>query len=89
MCSNYRAEAQPLLTATETVTQLETRPKKVVLLTDSLSVLQSLASGNPEDYALRNLIQSLNSLTSRTTAEMEAIIPNKTPFAYYRATNRP
>ena len=89
MCSNYRAEAQPLLTATETVTQLETRPKKVVLLTDSLSVLQSLASGNPEDYALRNLIQSLNSLTSRTTAEMEAIITNKTPFAYYRATNRP
>ena len=67
MCSNYRAEAQALLTATETVTQLETRPKKVVLLTDSLSVLQSLASGNPEDYTLRNLMQSLNSLTSRTT----------------------
>ena len=43
LCSNYRAEAQALLTATETVTQLETRPKKVVLLTDSLSVLQSLA----------------------------------------------
>ena len=36
MCSNYRAEAQALLTATETVTQLETRPKKVVLLTDSI-----------------------------------------------------
>ena len=69
MCSNYRAEAQALLTATETVTQLETRPKKVVLLTDSLSVLQSLASGNPEDYTLRNLIQSLNSLTSRTSMD--------------------
>ena len=54
LCSNYRAEAQVLLTATETVSQLETRPKKVVLLTDSLSVLQSLASGNPEDYTLRN-----------------------------------
>ena len=39
LCSNYRAKAQALLTATETVTQLETRPKKVVLLTDSLSVL--------------------------------------------------
>ena len=51
--SNYIAEAQALLTATETVTQLETRQKKVVLLTDSLSVLQSLASGNPEDYTLR------------------------------------
>ena len=36
LCSNYRAEAQAqaLLTGTETVTQLETRPKKVVLLTD-------------------------------------------------------
>ena len=66
MCSNYRAEAQSLLTATETVIQLETRPKKVVLLTDSLSVLQSLASGKPEDYTLHNLVQGLNSLTSRT-----------------------
>ena len=26
LCSNYRAEAQSLLTATETVTQLQTRP---------------------------------------------------------------
>ena len=50
MCTNYRAEAEALLTATETVTQLETRPKKVVLLTDSLSVLQSFASGNPDEY---------------------------------------
>ena len=73
LCSNYRAEAQPLLTATETVTQLETRPKKVMLLTDSLSVLQSLASGNPEDYTLRNLLQSLNILTSRTTALLQWI----------------
>ena len=73
LCSNYRAEAQALLTATETVTQLETRPKKVVLLTDSLSVLQSLASGKPEDYTLHNLVQGLNSLTSRTTAVLKWI----------------
>ena len=45
-----------------------TATKKVVLLIDSLSVLQSLASGNSEDYTLRNLIHRLNSLTSRTTA---------------------
>ena len=38
-----------LLTVTETVTQREIRPNKGVLLTDSLSVLQSLASGNPEE----------------------------------------
>ena len=59
------------ITATETVTQLGTIPKKVVLLTDSLSILQSLASGNPEDYTLRNVIQRLNSLTSRTTAVLQ------------------
>ena len=70
LCSNYRAEAQALLTATETVTQLETRPKKVVLLTDSLSVLQSLASGNPEDYTLRNLIHyKYNKSTSNAEDE--------------------
>ena len=73
MCSNYRAEAQALLTATETVTQLETRPKKVLLLTDSISVLKSLASGNPEDNTLRNVIQSINSLTSRTAAVLQWI----------------
>ena len=38
-----------------------------------LTVLQSLASGNPEEYTLRNLIQSLNSLTSRTTAVLQWI----------------
>ena len=71
LCSIYRAEAQALLTATETVTQLETIPKKVVLLIDSLSVLQSLASGNPEvwrQHLTKKLIQSINSLKSRTTA---------------------
>ena len=50
-----------------------TATKKVVLLIDSLSVLQSLALGNPEDYTLQNLIQSLNSLTSRTTAVLQWI----------------
>ena len=84
MSSNYRAEAQALLTATETVTQLETRPKKVVLLTDSLSVLQSLASGNQEDYTLRKLIQSLNSLTSRTT-----VVPGYLHIPVYMETKWP
>ena len=42
MYSNYKAEAQALLTATEIVTQLETKPKKVVLLTDTLSILKPL-----------------------------------------------
>ena len=68
LCSNYRAEAQALLTVTEIVTQLETRPKKVLLLTDSLSVLQSLASGSLEDYTLQSLMQSLNSLNNSRTS---------------------
>ena len=54
-CTNYRAEAQVLLAAAETVTQLETRPKKAVLLKDSLSVMQSLASGNPPYTILYNV----------------------------------
>ena len=73
MCSNYRAEAQAILTVTENVTQLETIPKKVVHLTYSLSVLQLLASGNLEDYTSQNLIQNLNSLTSRTTTVLQWI----------------
>jgi len=44
-----------------------------VLLTGLILVLQSLASGNPEDYTLRNVIQSINSLTSRTTAVLQWI----------------
>ena len=39
-----------------------------------ISGLQSLPSGNlQEDYTLRNVIQSLNSLTSRTTAVLQWI----------------
>ena len=45
----------------------------MVLLTYSLSVLQSLASGNPDDYTLRTLIQILNNLTSRTTVVLQWI----------------
>ena len=62
-----------LITATETVTQLETRSKKVVLLIDSLYVLQSLTSGNPEDNILHNLVQSINNLKSRTTYVLQWI----------------
>ena len=36
-------------------------------------ICTALASGKPEDYTLRNVIQSLNSLTSRTTAVLQWI----------------
>ena len=49
------------------------KTKEGCALQDSLSVLQSLASENPEDYTLRNLIQRLNSMTSRTTAVLQWI----------------
>ena len=71
LCSNYKSKAQALLPAT--VTQLETKPNKSMLLTDSLSVLQSLASGNPEENALHNLVQSINNLKARTTSLLQWI----------------
>ena len=71
LCSNYKSKAQSLLPAT--VTQLETKPNKSVLLTYSLSVLQSLASGNPEENTLHNLVQSINNLKSRTTYVLQWI----------------
>ena len=49
------------------------KTKEGCALQDSLSVLQSLASENPEDYTLWNLIQRLNSMTSRTTAVLQWI----------------
>ena len=57
-CGIYiRQPNKPSITkAIETVTPLEKIPKKVVLFADSLSVLQSLASGNPEDNIFRKLV---------------------------------
>jgi len=45
--------------------------KKVVFLTDSLSVLQSIASGNAEDYTLRNLVNNVNNLSTQTTTVLQ------------------
>jgi len=56
----YPHAATHSLAAIESISQLETRPKKVEFLTDSLSVLQSIALGNAEDSALRNLVQNIN-----------------------------
>ena len=48
LCSNYRAEVLALLNATETIILWEEKPKKAVFLTDSLSALQALISGEPD-----------------------------------------
>ena len=49
LCSNYRAEILALLNATETIISWEEKPKKAVFLTDSLSALQALTSGEPDN----------------------------------------
>ena len=64
MCSNYRAETQALLTVTETVTQLETRPKKVVLLTRIRKFRR---------LHLTKFNKTFTSLTPRTTAVLQWI----------------
>ena len=45
LCSNYKAEVLTLLNTTETIKLWERKPKKAVALTDSLSALQALKSG--------------------------------------------
>ena len=61
-------EAQALLTAT--VSHLETNEG---CATYRRIVLQSLASGNPEDNTLQNLLQGINNLISRTSAVLQWI----------------
>ena len=48
LCSNYRAEVPVLLNSTETINLWEEKPKKAVFLTDSLSALQALMSGEQD-----------------------------------------
>ena len=50
LCSNYRAEVLALLNATETISW-EEKPNIAVFLTDSLSALQALMSGEPDTNA--------------------------------------
>ncbi|KAK7094328.1 hypothetical protein V1264_007968 [Littorina saxatilis] len=76
LCSNYKAEVLALHKATETVLQWETRPKKAVFLSDSLSALQALCSGNP-DSTMEHLMQNINTL-AQTTAVVLQWIPAHT-----------
>ena len=57
LCSNYRAEVLALLNATETIISWEEKPKKAIFLTDSLSALQALMSGEPDtSYSIFSLL---------------------------------
>ena len=62
LSSNYRAKVLALLNTTETIISWEEEPKKVVFLTDSLSALQALMSGET-DTTQKKLTRSISTLT--------------------------
>ena len=65
LCSNYSAEVLALLNATETIISWEEKPKKAVSLTDSLSALQALMSGEP-DTTQKKLTENISTLAQTT-----------------------
>ena len=71
LCSNYRAEVLVLLNATETISW-EQKPKKAVFLTDSLSALQALMSGEP-DITQKKFTENINTLAQTTCAVLQWI----------------
>ena len=72
LCSNYRAEVLALLNATETIISWEEKPKKAVFLTDSLSALQALMSGEP-DTTQKKLIENISTLAQTTCVVLQWI----------------
>ncbi|XP_041354137.1 ribonuclease H-like [Gigantopelta aegis] len=60
LSSNYRAELQALIAATELLIE-KGKKQNTVLLTDSLSALQSLSSG-PSELLIRQLQETFNAL---------------------------
>ena len=65
LCSNYKAEILAIHNAAEIIQLWDRKPKKVVFLTDSLSALQAITSGQP-DQTLKQLIGSINTLAQTT-----------------------
>ena len=76
LCSNFRAEVLALLNATETIISWEEKPKKAVFLTDSLSALQALMSGEP-DTTQNELKENISTL-AQTTCIIHQWIPAHT-----------
>ena len=72
LCSNYRAEVLALLNATETIISWEEKPKKAVVLTDSLSALQALMSDEP-DTTQKKLTENINTLAQTTCVVLQWI----------------
>ena len=70
--SNYRAKVLALLNATETIISWEEKPQKAVFLTDSLSALQALMSGEP-DTTQKKLTENINTLAQTTCVVLQWI----------------
>ena len=71
LCSNYKAEILALHNATETIRLGDSKPKKAVFFSDSLSALQAL-TGEP-DESLRLLINNINILAQATKIVLQWI----------------
>ena len=72
LCSHYRAEVLALLNATETIISWEEKPKKAVFLTDSLSALQALMSGE-HDTTQKKLTENISTFAQTTCVVLQWI----------------
>ena len=72
LCSNYRAEVLALLNATEAIISWEEKPKKAIFLTNSLSALQALMSGEP-DTMQKKLTENISTLAQSTCVVLQWI----------------
>ena len=72
LSANYRAEVQALNAATEQLIARGDKRQNIVLLTDSLSALQSLMSG-PTDHSTRQLQNNLEALQQHSKVVLQWI----------------
>ena len=72
LCTNFRAEAVAIRTALEYFIAIEEPPSKIVFLTDSLSVLESLSTA-PTEQIIQCLKTKLDQLSAKTTTILQWI----------------
>ena len=72
LCSNYKSELMALYNTTEDLKLWERNPQKVDILSDSLSVFQSLTSETPDDSQKR-LMDNINELAQSTKVVLQWI----------------
>ena len=70
--SNYRAEVLALLNVTESIISREEKPKKSVFLTNSLSALPAITSGEP-DTTQKKLTENTSTLAQTTCVFLQWI----------------